>query len=182
MLAEQLNEAWEACRESVPIDPVMRFSSEGLVLGAGTILAESRRRGREVSMDPSEPRLQALLAAAHLSRPAARDLAHLRTAAEFWNQGDSALAAMHLSLSGVDRLEWPEADARRLFLADGLLKAGIEPNVMIHTIEAGDPSFDRRRPNGLASVYARQLAERDCGDGPVHAERNQPANDNVPAC
>jgi hypothetical protein len=177
MLAERLNEAWEASRKSVPIDPVMRFSSEGLVLGAGTILAKSRAPGRNVSIDPQEPRLQALLAAAHLSRPAGTALSHLCKAAERWNEGNDALASIHLSLSNVERLKWPIADARRLFLADGLLKAGFSASVMISTIEAGDPSFEMHKydpdqprvPAGSGRTSGEWTSTGDGSSGPPSA-------------
>ena len=91
------------------------------MLGAGTILAASGKSGRDVSIGSRERRLGALLSAAHQRRPTAGALVHLRKAAERWNQGQDALAAMHLALSRLDRLEHPEADAHRLFLADGLL-------------------------------------------------------------
>jgi hypothetical protein len=125
------------------IDPAMRFSEEGLVLGAGTVLAPSGGSGRNVSIDPLEPRLHALLAAAHLRRPTAAALAHLRKAADRWCEGQDALAAMHLALSRLDRLEQPEADAHRLFLADGLLNGGIDANAIVGAIEAGGPAFER---------------------------------------
>ena len=131
MLAERLEKAWRARRGSTPVDAAMRFSHEGLVLGAGTLLAKSGGRGRALSVDPSAPRLRALLAAAHGRKPAAGALAHLRKAAERWSEGQDALATMHLALSQVDRLEQPEADAHRLFLADGLLNAGFEANAIL---------------------------------------------------
>ena len=137
MLADQLAKAWRERRESVAIEAAMRFSDEGLVLGAGTVLAASGDSGREVSINPGEPRLRALLAAAHQRRPAAEALAHLRKAAQRWNEGEDALAAMHLALSGLARLERPEADAHRLFLADGLLKSGLEADAVIAALEGG---------------------------------------------
>ena len=143
MLAERLEKAWRARRGSTSVDPVMRFSHEGLVLGAGTLLAKSGGPGRDLSIDSSEPRLRALLAAAHGRRPTAGALAHLRKAAERWSEGQEALAAMHLALSKVERLEQPEADAHRLFLADRLLNAGFEANAIMNAVEAGGAAFER---------------------------------------
>jgi hypothetical protein len=65
MLADQLGRAWRERRASIGIDAVMRFSDEGLVLGAGTVLAASRGSRREIQVDPREPRLVALLSPAH---------------------------------------------------------------------------------------------------------------------
>ncbi len=41
MLAERLNSEWQARRRSATIDAVMRFSDEGLVWGAGVVLARA---------------------------------------------------------------------------------------------------------------------------------------------
>jgi len=69
------------------------FSDAGLVLGAGTVLARANASARDVVVDVTEPRLVALLAAAHLRSPEALGLAHLRRAADRWRAGDDALAA-----------------------------------------------------------------------------------------
>jgi hypothetical protein len=143
MLAERLDKAWSARRGSTAIDAVMRFSDEGLVLGAGTVLAKSGGSGRNIQIHPREPRLRALLAAAHLGQPSAGALAHLEKAAERWSEGRDAFAAVHLALSRLDRLEQPEVDAHRLFLADSLLKSGIEPGAIIDAIREGGLGFDR---------------------------------------
>ncbi|HUO11143.1 MAG TPA: hypothetical protein VMU37_00150 [Caulobacteraceae bacterium] len=119
----------------------MRFSAEGLVLGLGTVLA--RRNGASLAIDPTEPRLQALLTAAHLDEPTSIAMAHLRRAAECWSHGDEPLASMHLVLSRVDRLARPEADAQRLFLADRLMSAGCEPSAVIGAILGGDTAIMR---------------------------------------
>lgn len=39
MLAERLSKAWRARQASVPVRTTMAFVPEGLVLGAGTVLA-----------------------------------------------------------------------------------------------------------------------------------------------
>jgi len=135
MLAKQLAKAWDA-RERQPLaDAEMRFNAEGLVLGAGTVLAPAGRAPREVRVDPRDPRLAVLLTAAHLAPPTAVQLAHLAKAADSWQGGEDALAAMHLALSGLSRLVRPGADAHRLFLADGLLKAGINPSAVLAALE-----------------------------------------------
>jgi hypothetical protein len=141
----ELNKAWKAHRASAAIDPVMRFTDRGLVLGAGTVLAKSGADSRGVSVDVDASRLRALLAAAHLRALTSEALAHLRKAAERWSEGQESLAAMHLALSGVSRLERPEEAANRLFLADGLLRAGFEPGAIVASIEAGDTTFHHLR-------------------------------------
>lgn len=124
MLAQRLARAWASRGRQV--DDLMRFTHEGLVFGAGSVLAKAAGDARDVRVDPGESRLRTLLAAAHLSQPRAAALTHLAKAADRWREGDEGLAAMHLALSGLSRLARPAADAHRLFLADGLLKAGLD--------------------------------------------------------
>jgi hypothetical protein len=120
----------------------MRFSDEGLMLGVSTVLVAAGSSGRDILIDPRDPTLSALLTAAHLRRPTVGALAHLRKAAECWRGHEDAMAYMHLALSGLDRLERPDADAHRLFLADGLLKAGFTSNDIVGAVESGFPTID----------------------------------------
>ena len=143
MLADRLDRAWSAWRGSTAVDPNMRFTDQGLVIGAGTVLAPSGGSSRDILIDHLDPRLRALLAAAHLRRPALGALIHLRKAVDRWSEGQDALAAMHLALSGVERLQRPEVDAHRLFLADGLLKSGVEADSVLDAIEGDDRAFQR---------------------------------------
>jgi hypothetical protein len=136
LLKECLAKSWGERLASAPIDEVMRFSEAGLLLGAGTVLAPSIGRG-EVRLEGREPRLLALLAAAHRRAPAAGSLTHLRKAAQRWNEGEADLAAIHLALSGVSRLGKPRADAQRLFLADGLLEAGLAASAIFDALGLG---------------------------------------------
>ena len=138
MLADRLAKAWRERRESSEIDAVMRFSDEGLVLGVGTVLARCSESSGGMAVDPRDERLHALLAAAHGKYPSAGSLVHLSKAAERWNEGQRALAATHLALSRLERLQQPETDAQRLFLADGMLEAGFEPYAIFKAILAGD--------------------------------------------
>jgi hypothetical protein len=136
VLADRLDKAWRARKASADIDPAMQFADAGLVFGAGTLLAPAGPSGREVALDPH--RLTALLAAAHLKAPAAQGLVHLTKAVESWNRGEDALAAMHLALSGLGRLARPRQDAHRLFLAYGLLEAGLDPDSLVRALGLGE--------------------------------------------
>ncbi|HEX3916671.1 MAG TPA: hypothetical protein VHW60_04985 [Caulobacteraceae bacterium] len=131
MLAEQLWQEWRARRAAAAIEPVMRFSREGLVVGAGTVLATADASGGEVALAADQRRLQALLAAAHLRPAEPGALIHLRKAAHCWGRGEVVLADIHLALSGVSRLRRPEVDAQRLFLAERLMQEGFEPDVIL---------------------------------------------------
>src|ERR1700736_806525 len=108
-------EDWRAV-QPFRVDAEMRFSDDGLVLGFGTILAAGASP-RDIHIRAGDARLLALLSAAHLREPAPEGLSHLGKAVQRRREGADALAAMHLALSGLDRLPSPRADALRLFLA-----------------------------------------------------------------
>lgn len=131
MQAARRGDNWENHRASNAIDPVMRFSDQGLTMGAGTVLVSSGVSCRDIRVDPADARLRALLAAAHQRAPSLGGLNHLCKAAERWREGRDSLAAMHLALSRLNRLSQPEADAHRLFLAEGLLLHGVEAGAII---------------------------------------------------
>jgi hypothetical protein len=121
------------------IDAVMRFADAGLVWGLGTVLAPAGASARDVRIDEGQPRLLALLAAAHLHPPTPLGLAHLRRAADCRREGEDALAQMHLALSRLARLGRPVVDARRLFLADHLLNSGFEAETIFKALDLPPP-------------------------------------------
>jgi hypothetical protein len=185
MLADRLSKLWDERRRSSPIDTSMRFSEEGLLLGAGTVLAMAGASGRDIAIDPPAPRLIALLTAAHLREPAAGDLVHLRKAAEHWRAREDALALMHLSLSRLDRLKQPEADAQRLFLADGLLSAGIAADTVVKVIRSGVPALDHlgkfdpdqpRVPSGSGRTSGQWTSGNDASTASAEAPSSRPVS------
>jgi hypothetical protein len=120
----------------------MRFSDEGLVLGAGTILIEGRGAGRDSSIEALDSRLRALRTVAHVRPPTPSAFAHIRAATERWRQGYLGLAGIHLALSRLQRLERPEADAQRLFLADELMNQGVEAASILKALDLPDRNVD----------------------------------------
>ena len=150
MDAQRLDREWRARLTTHPIDPRMQFADDGLVLGVGTVLAPAANSARDISIDISQPRLLALLAAAHLREATPLGLAHIRKAVSHWREGDAALASMHLALSGLARLERPVADARRLFLADRFLSEGLEAEFIVSELGHGSSS------DGLSKSSADQ--------------------------
>jgi len=188
MLADELRKEWRERRASTAIDVVMRLADEGLVFGAGTVLVAAGESRRDVSIDPLEPNLSALLTAAHLRTPTFTGLMHLRKAGECWRGGDEALAAMHLALSGLDRLSRPEADAQRLFLADRLLRAGFGPDVIVGAVSKYSPDQPRvpagsgrasgqwTSSNGNASIGAPSDTRSEITSSPGTASSPAPAS------
>ncbi|MGH6857074.1 MAG: hypothetical protein ACRECP_05365, partial [Methylocella sp.] len=121
---QELLQKWNARARG--LHPRMEITTEGLVLGAGTVLAKSAAdaRGRpHLTID--EPRVMALLATAYGKPVAPYVLARLRRAAELWDEGEKALAHIHLAHANV--LPCGEDETLRLFLAEECLSAGIAP-------------------------------------------------------
>ena len=136
VLIEELAKAWRDREASVLLERSLVFQSKGLVLGAGVVLAPALRHGIgvSISLDGQEARLLALLAAAYGRAVDAGVLGHVRRAAARWEEGEVGLAAMHLALTGLGPLRPPREGARRLYLADGLLQLGVEPEVILRAL------------------------------------------------
>jgi hypothetical protein len=101
------------------------------VLGAGTVLAKvgrDRRGNPRVALD-DEPRVIALLATAYEQPVEPLILAKMRRACELWNEGDKALAHIHLAHADLPRCY--EVRALRLFAADELLESGVTPQALL---------------------------------------------------
>ncbi|MGB7045889.1 MAG: hypothetical protein WBD65_13580 [Methylocella sp.] len=111
--------------------PRMEISGEGLLLGAGTVLAGMTKdeRGRPRLALGDEPRALALLATAYERSVDVRLLAKLRRAAELWTEVENALAHIHLAYAKLAPCE--EVQALRLFVADELVEAGVTPETLM---------------------------------------------------
>jgi len=179
VLGYRLDSAWRERRTSLQIDSVMRFSDQGLVLGAGTLLIEGGGPERGRSSETLDSRLRTLLTVAYLRTPTASATAHLRAGMERWRKGDPDLAGVHLALSGLQRLEQPEADAQRLFLADELLKQGIEAASILKALDlpvrdvggVGKYSPDQPRVPAGSGRTSGQWTTDDAGSAESHSSR-----------
>ncbi len=117
----------------------MQFSEKGLALGAGTVLAAANAS----RLAKTDPRLAFLVRVAHSRAPSASALAHLSKAVRRWSDGDESMARMHV----VGRLQHPEADARRLFLAEALLDAGLAPDELLKAVATRPADADLAKYN-----------------------------------
>jgi hypothetical protein len=117
----------------------MEITSEGLALGAGTILAKaSRDRGGDPKLAlHNGPRGMALLATAYERPIALHVLAKIERACKLWNEGEKALAHIHLARLGLPLCD--EQCALRLFAADELLESGVTPRVLLEA-QGFDPA------------------------------------------
>ncbi|MGB6175573.1 MAG: hypothetical protein WBF43_04370, partial [Methylocella sp.] len=103
-------------------------------------------------------RALALLATAYERPVDVRLLAKLRRATELWNEGDKALAYIHLAHAGVPPCG-PDR-ALRLFVADELIEAGVTPQTLMKA-QGFDPA-----PLDLLKAKFNQAQPRwSAGDG-----------------
>ncbi|MGD0565409.1 MAG: hypothetical protein ABSA66_20275 [Roseiarcus sp.] len=132
MLVETLRADWTARRANARVSALPEFASGSLTLGAGTKIAEPRGVSRD---EAAEGERAVALVSTAIGRPLdASAAAHVRRALAKAREGDAPLALTHLALAGAGRLTEPCEDARRLFMADGLMKAGVPPCAILEAL------------------------------------------------
>jgi len=99
----------------------MQFTGDGLVPGAGTVLAKMNDEGLRVDED----RVLTCLAVAFGRDVPPTAIGALRRAVQCWRDGDKALAAIHLAQIGLRKIDGE--DACRLSLAARLIDGGMRP-------------------------------------------------------
>jgi hypothetical protein len=102
----------------------LTLTTQGLVLGAGTVLVAATAPRRLSSLQGQEARVLALLASAYGKPIAPSVLDEIERAAKAWREGDDCLAHIHLAHTGLHPFHDAQTAAYRLFLADGALYAG----------------------------------------------------------
>jgi hypothetical protein len=142
VLHEQLRNAWHARKRVVPISPVLNLTPEGLVLGAGTVVVPAVGPRRLRSMRGQERRVLALLSAAYGKAVAPSVLGNIERAAKAWSEGDDCLAYIHLAHARLPTLQDPYEAARRLFIVDGFMKAGMSPRDVCEAFHFGAVYID----------------------------------------
>lgn len=85
MREKQLRDAWQRQARNVPIQSVLHFTHEGLVLGAGTILVPAEGNRRLKKLRGRESRLLALLSAAYGKPISPAVLGNIERAAKSWH-------------------------------------------------------------------------------------------------
>ncbi len=142
MLHERLRNAWHARERAVAISPVLTLAPQGLVLGAGTILVPADGSRRLQSLKGQEARVLALLSAAYGRAVAPSVLGNIKRAAKAWSEGDDCLAYIHLAHARLPAMQDQVEAARRLFVADGFMKAGTSPRAVFQALGFGGAYID----------------------------------------
>lgn len=140
MLQQRLSNAWRFRKRDFPINSVLTLKPEGLVLGAGTIVLPTEELRRLKSINGDELRVLALLSAAYGRAIAPTVLGNIERAAKAWGEGDDCLAYIHLAHARLPEPDDAVEAARRLFIADGFIKAGAHPRTVFHAL-ALDPAY-----------------------------------------
>jgi hypothetical protein len=137
LLLQQLRKDWRARGAAGELREALGFEADRLVLGAGTVVACADRLERADAGAVGEARLAALLSVAYGPQAVAGGLGHVRAAVARRGAGDLARADLHLALSRLGRLSRPQDAARRLFMADGLMRGGVTPEAIMTALKAG---------------------------------------------
>jgi hypothetical protein len=147
---------------------VMAITADGLVLGAGTVLARldhSREPTAGLVLDePAKERLLALLAAAYGRPVERRVVGNIRRASEYWRRSEQCLASIELALTGLPPLTDTEEASGRLHVADRLIGNGVAPNEALKALGIEAAASDRRKA-GFNPAELRVLAGNGLGSG-----------------
>jgi hypothetical protein len=120
--------------------PMMIFTPQGLVLGAGTILAPVNGARKLKSLKGREQDVLALLSAAYGRAVAPSVLNNIERAAKSWSEGDDFTAHIHLAHSGLRALDDLPSAAHRLRMAKGVLDHGGSPRSVFEALRL-DPRY-----------------------------------------
>ena len=94
----QLGDAARVPGSTIPISTVLHLTSEGLVLGAGTLLVAADAARRLSSLRGQEARVLALLSAGYNRAVPPSVLGNIERAAKSWRDGDDLLVTSILRM------------------------------------------------------------------------------------
>ena len=146
MLYRQPRDSSHAREPIAFASPMMIFTPQGLVLGAGTILAPANGARKLKSLKGREQDVLALLSAAYGRAVAPSVLNNIERAAKSWSEGDDFTAHIHLAHSGLRALDDLPSAAHRLRMAKGVLDHGGSPRSVFEALRL-DPRYITRWKN-----------------------------------
>jgi hypothetical protein len=130
------------------VHPMMTLTEEGLVLGAGTVLAKAgadRWSRPTLAVDGAEERILTLLAVAYGKPIDPAILGHIRRASEQLSRGEPCLALIHLAYTGLSKLADEQECSFRLFLAERALADGVAPSDLLKACGIDSAALDLLR-------------------------------------
>lgn len=160
---EDLQRRWEDSARSRGLHAAMSLEKHGVMLGAGTLLARRHSDGR-LTLEGEDSTVLTLLSIA-CGRPVDPSiLEKFRRASECARGGNEAAAAMHIVLA-LPVLRDPDDAARRLFIADGLMKEGVDPRDIWNALD-----FDPAPLDELEKFYNPDQPRVPAGNGPTSGQ------------
>jgi hypothetical protein len=139
---KKLEEAWQACRRAMPISPILKFTPEGLVLGAGTVVVAAEGMRQLESLHGRESHVLALLSAAYGKAVPPSVIGNIKRAAKAWSEGDDCLAYIHLAHARLPMPTDSNEAAHRLFIVDGFMKGGTSPHAVFEALRLSSQYID----------------------------------------
>jgi hypothetical protein len=134
LLIEHLREQWRVRQVSGRVHDALSSKDDELVLGSGTLLAKAGPGPEQNALEGDDLLLRALLSVAYRRPIEPVAIGHVRAAARHWRKGSESQAELHLALSRLGRIQQPAEAARRLFMADGLMRAGVAPEAILEAL------------------------------------------------
>jgi hypothetical protein len=151
---------------TTPIQGRMTLTGQGLVLGAGTLLA--KLDDKALPIEAGQERIWTLLSVAYGHEVPLAVLGSLRRVAKHWHGGDKCLAAIHLAQMGLPGIG--EDAAYRLSLAAELIDAGVAPRELARELGFGLPhgliKYDPDQPRVPAGSGRESGEWTTSGDAP----------------
>jgi hypothetical protein len=132
--ADGLCKAWANRVSSSVIESTLTITEDGLVLGAGTVLAKRRmdRWDRSaLAIEGQEEHIVTLLSLAYGRIIDPSVMVHIERASLACSQGDTCLALIYLAYTGLPALPDEKLGSYRLFLADAILSTGVSPRDLL---------------------------------------------------
>lgn len=164
----ELQTRWDESGRFRNVRAQLSLEDNGLVLGVGTVLAKRDAEGA-LALEGRHLRLAALLAAAYGGPIDISIFRNIARASHWAKRGDKAMAAMQLALARVPRLDDPREAARRLFIADGLIDAGVDPRDIWAALE-----FDSDEWTALEKLFNQQEPRNPGGEHHLSGEWTKP--------
>ena len=137
---EQLKKQWNDIARFRGIQASLCLDGDGLMLG-GTVVAK-RNHDASLALEGDEARILTLLSVAYEKALDLSTLKTIRRASAIARDGDECKAAMHIALAKLPKISDPEDAARRLFIADGLIAAGVVPRDIWTALEFDPETLD----------------------------------------
>ena len=177
--AEEILELWAERARTHKIHAALEITREGLVIGAGAPLAETKTdaRGRPSLRLDDEPRAMALLATGYERPIDVHVVAKLRRACALWSEAEKALAHIHLAFAALPPCGPDEG--LRIFAADRLIEKGVAP-IELMKAQGFEPlalAYNEAEPRNVDGEWTRGAGGVQVAGGSEDNDRDRIARE-----